>query len=171
MTAPLGAVNGLTLAEARTILDAAAAEGRRLGLKPLTIVVLDAGGQLKAAERQDGCSLMREGIARGKAFGALAMGMGGRELARRAAQMGPFMNALSDLTGGLCVPVRCWCGVRMARCSGLWASRAMCRRRTKRRRWPASAPQGWCRIRGMRNRGRRPGVQPSRASAAASNSA
>jgi uncharacterized protein GlcG (DUF336 family) len=98
-------VNGLTLAEARTILDAAAAEGRRLGLKPLTIVVLDAGGQLKAAERQDGCSLMREGIARGKAFGALAMGMGGRELARRAAQMGPFMNALSDLTGGLCVPV------------------------------------------------------------------
>jgi uncharacterized protein GlcG (DUF336 family) len=42
MTAPLGAVNGLTLAEARTILDGASAEGRRLGLKPLTIVVLDA---------------------------------------------------------------------------------------------------------------------------------
>jgi len=105
MTAPLGAINGLTLAEARAILEGAAAEGRRLGLKPLTIVVLDAGGQLKVAERQDGCSLMREAIARGKAFGALAMGMGGRELARRAAQMGPFMNALSDLTGGLCVPV------------------------------------------------------------------
>jgi uncharacterized protein GlcG (DUF336 family) len=105
MTAPLGAVNGLTLAEARTILDGASAEGRRLGLKPLTIVVLDAGGHLKAAERQDGCSLMREGIARGKAFGALAMGFGGRELARRAAQMGPFMNALSDMTGGMAVPV------------------------------------------------------------------
>jgi uncharacterized protein GlcG (DUF336 family) len=48
---------------------------------------------------------MREGIARGKAFGALAMGFGGRELARRAAQMGPFMNALSDMTGGMAVPV------------------------------------------------------------------
>jgi uncharacterized protein GlcG (DUF336 family) len=105
MSAPLGAINGLTLAQARIILDATLAEGRRLGLQPLTVVVLDAGGQLKAAAREDGSSLIRESIARGKAFGALAMGMGGRELARRAEKMGPFMNALSDMAAGLVVPV------------------------------------------------------------------
>jgi uncharacterized protein GlcG (DUF336 family) len=105
MPAPLGAINGLTLAQARAILDATLAEGRRLGLQPLTVLVLDAGGQMKAAAREDGSSLIREGIARGKAYGALAMGMGGRELARRAEKMGPFMNALSDIAGGMVVPV------------------------------------------------------------------
>jgi uncharacterized protein GlcG (DUF336 family) len=105
MSAPLGAINGLTLAQARAILDATLAEGRRLGLNPLTVLVLDAGGQMKAAAREDHSSLIREGIARGKAYGALAMGMGGRELARRAEKMGAFMNALSDLAGGLVVPV------------------------------------------------------------------
>jgi uncharacterized protein GlcG (DUF336 family) len=105
MSAPLGALNGLTMAQARTILDATLSEGRRLALQPLTVLVLDAGGHMKAAAREDQSSLIREGIARGKAFGALAMGMGGRELARRAEKMGPFMNALSDMTGGLAVPV------------------------------------------------------------------
>lgn len=105
MSGPLGAINGLNLAQARAILDATLAEGRRLGLEPLTVLVLDAGGHLKAGAREDQSSLIREGIARGKAFGALAMGMGGRELARRAEKMGPFMNALSDMTGGLAVPV------------------------------------------------------------------
>jgi uncharacterized protein GlcG (DUF336 family) len=102
---PLGAVNGLNLAQAETILDAALAKGREINLMPLTVVVLDAGGHLKAAKREDGSSLLRYGIAHGKAFGALAMGLGGRELARRAAAMPGFTNALSDLAGGAAVPV------------------------------------------------------------------
>jgi len=97
--------NGLTLAQASTIVDAALAKGRELKLQPLTVVVLDAGGQVKAVKREDGCSLLRPEIATGKAFGALAMGLGGRELARRAQAMQGFMNALSDLAGGRAVPV------------------------------------------------------------------
>ena len=92
--------NGLTLAQASTIVDAALAKGRALSLLPLTVVVLDAGGQVKAVKREDGCSLLRPEIATGKAFGALAMGLGGRELARRSQAMPGFMNALSDLAGG-----------------------------------------------------------------------
>ncbi|MXP63975.1 heme-binding protein [Roseomonas sp. M0104] len=102
---PTGFDHGLTLAAARSIADAALAHGRQLGLAPLTVVVLDQAAQPKAVLREDGCSLLRPEIAMGKAFGAMALGFGGRELARRAAKMPGFMNALSDLSGGRAVPV------------------------------------------------------------------
>jgi uncharacterized protein GlcG (DUF336 family) len=97
--------NGLTLSQAEAITAAARAKGRELGLQPLTVVVLDAGGQVKMVQREDGSSLLRPEIALGKAYGALAMGLGGRELARRAQSMQGFMNALSDIAGGRAVPV------------------------------------------------------------------
>jgi len=97
--------NGLGLAQANAIIAAALAKGRELSLLPLTVVVLDAGGQVKALQREDGASLLRPEIAEGKARGALALGLGGRELARRAQSMQGFMNALSDLAGGKAVPV------------------------------------------------------------------
>jgi uncharacterized protein GlcG (DUF336 family) len=102
---PAGFRHGITLDAARRIADATLAKGREMGLAPLTVVVLDGAGQLKAALREDGSSLARVEIAWGKANGCLAMGFGGRELARRAQAMGPFMNALSDITGGRAVPV------------------------------------------------------------------
>ncbi|MBL6076515.1 heme-binding protein [Belnapia sp. T18] len=98
--------NGLTLAQANAIIAAALAKGRELNLLPLTVVVLDAGGQVKAVQREDGASLLRLEIAEGKAHGTLALGLGGRELARRAQSMQGFMNALSDLSGGKAVPVQ-----------------------------------------------------------------
>ena len=97
--------NGLGLDQANTIIAAARAKGRELGLMPLTVVVLDAGGQVKASQREDGSSLLRPEIALGKAYGALALGLGGRELARRATAMQGFMNALSDIADGRAVPV------------------------------------------------------------------
>ena len=97
--------NGLTLAQANAIVQAALAKGRELDLQPLTVAVLDAGGQVKAMQREDGSSLLRPEIAAGKAFGALSLGLGGRELARRAQAMQGFMNALSDIAGGRAVPV------------------------------------------------------------------
>jgi uncharacterized protein GlcG (DUF336 family) len=103
--APAGFQHGLTLAAARTIADAALAKGRQLGLAPLTVVVLDGAGQLKAALREDGSSLLRADIAWGKANGCLAMGIGARALAKRAEAAPAFVNALSDLTGGRAVPV------------------------------------------------------------------
>jgi len=85
----------LTLAQASVIVDQALERGRALKLAPLTVVVLDGGGHLKAAKREDGSSLLREDIATGKAWGVLGMGFGGRELARRAAKAPPgFFGAL-----------------------------------------------------------------------------
>jgi uncharacterized protein GlcG (DUF336 family) len=95
----------LALAQASIIVDKALEKGRALGLKPLTVVALDAGGHLKAMKREDGSSLLRPEIAGGKAWGALGMGFGGREFARRASANPVFIQALSVASGGRVVPV------------------------------------------------------------------
>jgi uncharacterized protein GlcG (DUF336 family) len=95
----------LTLAQASIIVDKALEKGREHGFKPLTVAVLDAGGQMKALKREDGSSLLRPEIAGGKAWGALGMGFGGREFARRAAQNPAFLQALVAASGGRIIPV------------------------------------------------------------------
>lgn len=98
-------MNQLKLETATRIVDRALQKARELNLAPLCIVVLDAGGHLIVAKREDGASLLRPDIATGKAYGCLALGFGGRELARRAQTSAPFLNALSDMTDGKLVPV------------------------------------------------------------------
>jgi uncharacterized protein GlcG (DUF336 family) len=98
-------MSGVTLDQATRIADRALEEGRARGLQPLTVAVLDAGGQPKLLKREDGASLLRPEIAVGKAWGVLGMGFGGRELARRAAAAPLFMEALYAASGGRMVPV------------------------------------------------------------------
>lgn len=95
----------LTLAAADRIADKALEKGRELNFLPLTVCVLDAGGQIKVLKRDDKSSLLRPEIALGKAWGVLGMGFGGREIAKRAAKVPQFYAALSDMSGGRMVPV------------------------------------------------------------------
>jgi len=94
----------LKLAQASTILDAAIAEGRKRSLAPLAVAVLDAGGHLIAFKREDGAGFVRFDIAYGKAWGALGMGFGTRELAERAAKFPTFVAALSAASQGRMIP-------------------------------------------------------------------
>jgi len=96
---------GLTLEAARTIVATARAKGREMGLKPLSIAVLDAGGHLLAFEREDGASPGRFGIAQGKAYGAVMLGMAGRAQMARAEAQAYFMAAMNGVFGGQVVPV------------------------------------------------------------------
>jgi uncharacterized protein GlcG (DUF336 family) len=95
----------LTLDVARKILDAALAKGVEKKLKPLVVTVLDARGCVKLTAAQDGTSLMRAEIAHGKAYGALAMGMGSRALFQRSQEQPPFIGAMNGLAQGALVPV------------------------------------------------------------------
>ncbi len=95
----------ITLDTAAAIVDAALAAGRSEGLMPLSVAVLDAGGQLVAFKREDGSGILRFDIAFGKAWGALGMGFGSRELANRASANPMFMAALSAASGGRLIPV------------------------------------------------------------------
>ena len=94
----------ITLAEAALVVDAALAKGRDLGLAPLTVAVLDAGGHLVAFKREDGSGILRFDIAYGKAWGSLGMGFGTRELTKRAASSPAFLTALAAASGGRVVP-------------------------------------------------------------------
>lgn len=94
----------LDLAAASRIVDAALAQARELGLKPMTVAVLDAGGHLVAFKREDRSGILRPEIATGKAWGALGMGCGSRTLAERAASHPQFLTALTAASAGRVFP-------------------------------------------------------------------
>jgi uncharacterized protein GlcG (DUF336 family) len=98
-------MNALTLTEADQMVDAALQHGREAKFAPLTVAVLDGGGHVLVLKRADGSGILRPDIAVGKAWGALGMGFGGRELQRRAEQMPAFFAALASMSGGRMVPV------------------------------------------------------------------
>lgn len=95
----------ITLDQARTIIETARAKGREMALKPLSVVVLDAGGHVLAFEREDGAAPGRFGIAQGKAYGAVMLGMAGTAQMARAEQQAYFMAAVNGVYGGQVVPV------------------------------------------------------------------
>ena len=95
----------ISLTRARKIIRKTLEKGRAEGFKPLSVVVLDTGGHLKAFEREDGASPGRFGIAHGKAYGAIMLGMAGRAQMARADQQAYFMTAMNGVFGGNVVPV------------------------------------------------------------------
>jgi uncharacterized protein GlcG (DUF336 family) len=97
-------VKQLDLEHANKIIEHARRRAREMRIKPLTIVVLDTGGHLVAAQREDGASMFRFDIARGKAWGAVAMGVSSRALARRAKENPNFLTTLAATAHGRFLP-------------------------------------------------------------------
>jgi len=95
----------VTLAQATTIVDTALKTGRDTSCAPLTVAVLDAGGHMVAFKREDKSGILRYDIAYGKAWGALGMGFGSRELGDRAAKNPVFFGVLATVSQGRLVPV------------------------------------------------------------------
>ncbi len=95
----------LTLQQGEEIVDTALREGRKAGLLPLTVVVLDAGGKIIAVKSEDGSGILRFDIALGKAWGALGMGISSRLIRDRLAQRPAFQNALAAASDGRFMPV------------------------------------------------------------------
>ncbi|MDG4648078.1 heme-binding protein [Roseibacterium sp. SDUM158017] len=95
----------ITIDAARKMIEVARDKGRDLGLKPLSVAVLDAGGHLLAFEREDGASPGRFEIARAKAYGAVMLGMPGSAQMARAEGQAYFMAAVNGAFGGKVVPV------------------------------------------------------------------
>ena len=91
-------MRAMSLKESLQIIDGAFARAAELKLKPLTIVVLDAGGHVKAVQKQDGCSLMRYDIAKGKAYAALAMGRSSKLVLQKSREKPIFMDVLRKMS-------------------------------------------------------------------------
>jgi uncharacterized protein GlcG (DUF336 family) len=94
----------MTLDMATTILNTALDKGHDMKLNPLTVAVLDEGGNLIAYAKEGGGPL-RFNVAFGKAFGAVGMGRSSRALGKLGEERPMFMQALIDASGGRLVPV------------------------------------------------------------------
>ena len=94
----------ITLEQAQQMISVALAHGRAAGMKPLTVVVLDARAAVVASASEDGSSLKRFEIARGKASGALAFNVGSRGLGVMAVQRPHFFAGAAHVVDGM-IPV------------------------------------------------------------------
>jgi uncharacterized protein GlcG (DUF336 family) len=97
-------MSNLSLARANKIIAKALEKAREMKIKPVSVVVLDEGGHLKAMQREDGASMFRFDIATGKAWAAVAMGASSRALAGRAKDNPNFFVTLAATAHGKFLP-------------------------------------------------------------------
>lgn len=91
-------MNSISLEQASKVITAVRAKGAELGLKPLSVSVLDPGGHLLAFQREDGSSNLRPQIATAKASGALALGVSSRKIGEMAMERPTFITALGGIS-------------------------------------------------------------------------
>jgi len=98
-------MRAISLDEAVAIINACFAAARERKLRPLTAVILDAGGRLKAALKQDGCAMLRFEVAYGKAYAALSMGRPSRLVLQKQREKPVFMdNAITKVATPAATP-------------------------------------------------------------------
>jgi len=95
----------LTLDQANAVIAGAVSKGRGLGLKPLTVAVVDGGGSLIAFQRADGSPGLRPAIAIGKAAGAAGLGVSSRKAGEMALERPHFVAAIGHLAPHGLIPV------------------------------------------------------------------
>lgn len=94
----------LTLKHANIIIAKAIEKAHEMKVKPLGVIVLDSAGHIVSAQREDGASMFRLDVAKGKAWAAVAMGASSRALAKRARDNPNFFVTLSATAEGKFLP-------------------------------------------------------------------
>jgi uncharacterized protein GlcG (DUF336 family) len=94
----------LNLINANRIVSEALEKAREMNIQPVTVVVLDDSGHLKAMQREDGASMFRVDVATGKAWASVAMGASSRALAARARENPNFFITLAASAHGKFLP-------------------------------------------------------------------
>ncbi|MBT2131092.1 GlcG/HbpS family heme-binding protein [Aliiroseovarius lamellibrachiae] len=95
----------LNLHAAKQIIATAMKTGIDQAMKPLSVVVVDAGGHVIAFERGDGAPPGRFDIALGKAYGSVMLGIGGTAQRDRAEAQSYFVLAANGAYNGKLIPV------------------------------------------------------------------
>ena len=92
---------GLTLGEAKRMVDAAIAEAERIGIR-LSVSVCDAGGHLLAFNRMEGAIFISAVAAQGKAVGAVGFGRDSSSIQGDS----PIVQAIMATQGGRIIPAQ-----------------------------------------------------------------
>jgi uncharacterized protein GlcG (DUF336 family) len=93
-------MRAISLQQSNTMIEAALAAASERSLKPLAIIVLDAGGRVKAFQKEDGAALLRFEISYGKAFAALGMGRSSKLVLQKYRDKPKFIDNLEQLSDG-----------------------------------------------------------------------
>jgi uncharacterized protein GlcG (DUF336 family) len=93
-------MRAISLDEANAIINGTFASAKKRNAYALAAIVLDAGGRVKAFQKQDGASLLRFEIAYGKAFAALALNRSSRQVLAKQKEKPAFMESLAQLSDG-----------------------------------------------------------------------
>jgi uncharacterized protein GlcG (DUF336 family) len=90
-------MRALSLDEANTIIAACFAAAKKHKCRPMTAIVLDAGGRVKAFQKQDNASMLRFEVCYGKAYASLALGRPSKLVLQKANEKPLFMQGIENL--------------------------------------------------------------------------
>ena len=90
-------MRALSLEQANTIIGATFAAAATHKCRPMSAIILDAGGRVKAFQKQDGASMIRFEVCYGKAYASLALGRPSRLVLQKAKEKPLFMESIADL--------------------------------------------------------------------------
>ena len=93
-------MRALSLEQANGIIVATFASAERHKCRPMSAIILDAGGRVKAFQKQDGASMMRFEVCYGKAYASLALGRPSRLVLQKAKEKPLFMQSVGELADG-----------------------------------------------------------------------
>ena len=90
-------MRALSLEHANTIIAATFAAAKKERCRPMSAIVLDAGGRVKAFQKQDGASMLRFEVCYGKAYASLALGRPSKLVLQKADEKPLFMRSIENL--------------------------------------------------------------------------
>jgi uncharacterized protein GlcG (DUF336 family) len=90
-------MRALSLDEANTIIAATFAAAKKHKCRPMSAIVLDAGGRVKAFQKQDNASMLRFEVCYGKAYASLALGRPSKLVLHKANEKPLFMQGIENL--------------------------------------------------------------------------
>jgi uncharacterized protein GlcG (DUF336 family) len=90
-------MRALSLEQANTIIAVTFAAAKKERCRPMSAIVLDAGGRVKAFQKQDGASMLRFEVCYGKAYASLALGRPSKLVLQKANEKPLFMQGIENL--------------------------------------------------------------------------
>jgi|GEM_PF-106795 uncharacterized protein GlcG (DUF336 family) len=90
-------MRALSLDEANRIIAATFAAATKYKCRPMSAIILDAGGRVKAFQKQDNASMLRFEVCYGKAYASLALGRPSKLVLQKADEKPLFMRSIENL--------------------------------------------------------------------------
>ena len=94
----------IKLEKALSIANECISIARKENAKPIAVVVLNSNGNIVVALKEDDASIFRIDVAKGKAWGCIALGESSRGIAAKAKENPSFVNGLIVKSEGNILP-------------------------------------------------------------------